>query len=406
MQPYIALALRLMQEGFAVTLAAPENFKAFVESFGVTFFGLYGNAEEIVYSDECRKIIKSVNNLASVKFMFNALSGRRNELFGSIFSFCKGVDVVIANNVGVTTVSVATEYLNLPLFILQLNPPVIETRAFPVPGMPFPDHAWLNPFSYRIFYRLLWHFAKRDIIALRKQLALPDTPVTVFEYINAKKIPIIHAYSEQLIQRPADWDSHHVVAGFITLDEQSRTNNRFDETNPELAAWIASGTKPIYVGFGSIPVPDPIKLRQMITDILEQTHERVILCQGWSFLPDMPKNDRLFIIASANHQWLFPQCKIIVIHGGIGTLTAALKAGVPVIVLSIFVDQPIWGSIITKKKLGIHLPWRKVNGKKLVKAIQVINQKPDYANRATAMAKALKQEDGAGAVVSFVKKRL
>ncbi|WP_342644621.1 glycosyltransferase [Mucilaginibacter sp. CSA2-8R] len=405
-QPYIALALRLMQEGFDVTLGAPENFKAFVESFGVTFFGLYGNAEEIIYSAECQKIIKSGNNLAFVKFLFSALSDRSGELFSGILSFCEGVDVVIANNVGATTVSVATEYLKLPLLILQLNPPVIETTAFPLPGVRIPNYARLNRLSYRLFYRLMWHFAKRDIIAFRKQLALPNAKTSVYHYINTKKIPVMHAFSEALISRPADWDNHQVVTGFITLDEQARTHNRFDATNPELVAWIKSGTKPIYIGFGSIPVPDPLKLRQMIADILEQTNERIILCQGWSILPDIPKNDRLFIIVSANHQWLFRQCKMVVSHGGIGTLTAAMKAGVPVIVISIFVDQPIWGDIITKKKLGIHLPWRKINTKKLVNAIQVINQEPDYGNRVAAVAQVLNREDGTGAVIIFMKKWL
>lgn len=405
-QPYIALALRLIDEGYEVLVAAPENFKSFVESFDVPFYGLYGNAEEILHSKECQQIIKSGNNLAFVKFLFNALSDRRSELFNDILSFCRSVDALIVNNISATTVSVAAEYLNKHMFILQLNPPTIETAAFPVPGMPFLNHRRINKISYRIFYRILGHFAKRDIDDFRKMLGLPYSKASVFQIISNRKIPIIHTFSEALIPRPHDWDSHHVVTGFITLNEKDRQYNNFDEKSTDIDKWLKCGEAPIYIGFGSIPVPDVLKLKEIINAILNQTNERIILCQGWSVLPDMPKNGRLLIVTSANHQWLFPQCKLIITHGGIGTLTAALKAGMPSIVISIFADQPIWGNIVMKKQLGIHLPWRKMTSKRLLKTMFKICHDRKFADNATAMGKKLLNEDGTAAAAKFIRDRL
>ena len=402
-QPYIALALKLTEEGYTVTLAAPENFKDFVESFNISFYPVVGNAEDIVHSPECKKIIKSGNNLAFIKFLFNSLSNRRLELFESVLGFCSLVDAIVANNIGATTVSVAAEKLNLKMIILQLNPPVIETNAFPLPGMPFPNLAWLNKLSYKLFYRIMWHFAKSDINEFRQRIGLPLSKHSVIKNMADARVPVIHAFSEELIKRPLDWKEYHLVTGFLTLDGLKRSENTFDNVSAKLSKWLAEGPKPVYIGFGSIPVPDPLKLMQAIIHLLNSTQERVLLCTGWSKIPDLPKHPNLFIVSAVNHQWLFPRCKMVVIHGGIGTLIAALTAGVPSIVVSLFVDQPIWGQLISKKGVGLHLPWRKMTPKSLVKAIKHINNNAEITNNAVLLSNKLSAEDGAGAAVRYIR---
>ncbi|NIW49113.1 MAG: glycosyltransferase, partial [Gammaproteobacteria bacterium] len=42
------------------------------------------------------------------------------------------------------------------------------------------------------------------------------------------------------------------------------------------------------------------------------------------------------------HQWLFPRMATIVHHGGAGTTAAALRAGVPSVIVPYFADQPFW----------------------------------------------------------------
>jgi sterol 3beta-glucosyltransferase len=92
-----------------------------------------------------------------------------------------------------------------------------------------------------------------------------------------------------------------------------------------------------------------------------------------------------------------------VIHGGIGTLTAALTAGVPSIIVSLFVDQPIWGQLISKKGVGLHLPWRKMTPKSLVKAVIQLNNDAQIANNAVLLSKKLSAEDGAGVAVRYIR---
>ena len=61
------------------------------------------------------------------------------------------------------------------------------------------------------------------------------------------------------------------------------------------------------------------------------------------------KHKNLFVIENINHEWLFPRCKMVIIHGGIGTIGSALKAQISMIIVSIVADQPFNGKLIEKK---------------------------------------------------------
>jgi sterol 3beta-glucosyltransferase len=128
--------------------------------------------------------------------------------------------------------------------------------------------------------------------------------------------------------------------------------------------------KPIYLGFGSIPVPDPSKFIHILGELLQGTSYRFVICQGWSHLDDLPENPRLMVVSSANHDWLFPRCQAAIIHGGVGTMAAALRAKIPVVIASIFADQPFWGKQIQTWGFGVHLPFWHWTTQKLHAAIR------------------------------------
>jgi sterol 3beta-glucosyltransferase len=43
------------------------------------------------------------------------------------------------------------------------------------------------------------------------------------------------------------------------------------------------------------------------------------------------------------HDWLLPHCSMIIHHGGAGTTSAGLRAGLPNVVVPFMADQPFWG---------------------------------------------------------------
>jgi sterol 3beta-glucosyltransferase len=401
-QPYVALALGLVKNGHEVTLAAPENFKGLVEGYGINFHALHGNAEEIIYTPECLKIIHKGNDVDFMRYLSKILTHIREPLLRDLLACAAKVDALIVNNLGANIYAAVAEKLGKKMLIVQLNPPIISTGEFAVTNLSFINWGWYNRMTYRLVNAVLWQLIKKSTVEFRKMLELPPLKRSIIRQFEDDQIPVIHAFSNELINRPADWQSHYSVVGFLTVPAGLHGKQNTIVLSPDLIQWLKQGEKPVYIGFGSIPVPDANKLGSIISHILTTTNNRIVFCEGWSHIPNLPVHPNLFVVHSTDHQWLLPQCKAAVIHGGIGTLAAVLKAGVPVIIVSIFVDQPIWGNLIAnKKKKGLHLPWSKLTADRLVNAIDLATQ-PNVVSQAALMAQNINRENGVENAVKII----
>jgi UDP:flavonoid glycosyltransferase YjiC (YdhE family) len=111
---------------------------------------------------------------------------------------------------------------------------------------------------------------------------------------------------------------------------------------------------PIYVGFGSITgINDVDAFFDKVVQAMEQSGERCILLTGWANLGANRKlSDRIHVLESVPHDWLFPQCKAVVHHGGAGTVATGLRAACPTIVLAFFADQFFWASRVVELGVG------------------------------------------------------
>ena len=73
---------------------------------------------------------------------------------------------------------------------------------------------------------------------------------------------------------------------------------------------------------------------------IDASKQRCILLTGWANLGQgRALGERIHVLESVPHDWLFPQCKAVVHHGGAGTVAAGLKAGCPTVVVAFFADQ-------------------------------------------------------------------
>lgn len=398
-QPFIALSLGLLAKGYEVTLAAPGNFKNFVEGYGIEFFPLHGDAEELVSSPECLKVISSGNNTAFVKMALKKTHDMRGPLLDDIYEVAKTADALIVVNTCVLYASAVAEKLGIKWYIVQLNPPMIPTRAFPMMMFKFPNVSWLNPLSYKLVNNVLWQAQKKDNAEFRQRLDLKPLKGTAFQDVLDKNIPMIHAFSPEFISRPADWASRHTVAGFLSmpvkpLEKPARIPEGLED-------WIKAGDKPLYIGFGSIPFPDRNLLARVIEELLAKTSTRVIYCTGWSPLMQLKAHQNLFVIDQVDHGWLMPQCSAALIHGGIGTVSGVIKAGIPAIVASIFVDQPVWGKIVAERNIGVHIPWRKLSFQTLTDAMEKCAG-PEIQNRVKEVSQILNSEDGVTTAINTI----
>jgi UDP:flavonoid glycosyltransferase YjiC (YdhE family) len=53
-----------------------------------------------------------------------------------------------------------------------------------------------------------------------------------------------------------------------------------------------------------------------------------------------------------SYSWAFSRCRAVLHHGGIGTTSECIKAGVPQVVFPIAFDQPFWGKVVERAGVG------------------------------------------------------
>lgn len=393
LQPYVALALGLKAKGHEVTISATEDFKEFVEGFNISFQPLFGNAEGMMNSAEGQSILKSENPIKLMKYYFKVLHDSREPLRKSYFTAISKVDFIIANAMTLPIVSTIAEKQNKKMAITYFMPPVVPTKEFPLGDFDFFNFSWYNKLTYKIAQGFFWKFVKKDTNEYRKELGLAELKENLISHIDKQKVLDLYCISPSLISQPKDWESHHKISGFLTVPLQVRKEHSLDKTPDELSVWLDNGSKPIYIGFGSNGVGNTEKFISIIKEVLEKTNERILFCTGWSLFDNLPAHNNLFISKYVNHETILPKCKVGIFHGGAGTLATMLRNNLPVIIVSFYTDQPTWGKIVERKKLGFHIPAKKITADKLIAAIE-LSQTEEIKDNVRAIGQLIRNERG------------
>jgi UDP:flavonoid glycosyltransferase YjiC (YdhE family) len=62
-------------------------------------------------------------------------------------------------------------------------------------------------------------------------------------------------------------------------------------------------------------------------------------------------------------------------------------------VLSVFGDQAWWGKLVDKRKIGVHIPFKKASAEKLAAAVSLALS-PDRSGNAREIGRRIRREDG------------
>ncbi|ONM18954.1 Sterol 3-beta-glucosyltransferase UGT80A2 [Zea mays] len=402
-QPFVAIGKRLQDYGHRVRLATHANFKEFVLTAGLEFFPLGGDPKILA-----EFMVKNKGFLPSGPSEIPIQRKQMKEIIFSLLPACKEpdpdtgipfkVDAIIANPPAYGHTHVA-EALKVPIHIL-FTMPWTPTSKFPHPFSRVKQPAGYR-LSYQIVDSMIW-LGIRDMINEFRKKKLKLRPVTYLSGSQGSGNDIPHGYiwSPHLVPKPKDWGPKIDVVGFCFLDLAS------NYVPPEpLVKWLQAGDKPIYVGFGSLPVQDPQKMTEIIVKALEITGQRGIINKGWGGLGTLAEpKDFVYLLDNCPHDWLFLQCKAVVHHGGAGTTAAGLKAACPTTIVPFFGDQPFWGDRVHARGLGPPpIPVDQFGLQKLVDAIKFMT-KPVVKDKAVEVAKAMESEDGVtGAVRAFLR---
>jgi UDP:flavonoid glycosyltransferase YjiC (YdhE family) len=139
----------------------------------------------------------------------------------------------------------------------------------------------------------------------------------------------------------------------------------------------------------------PEETTDLILQALAQTRQRAIILSGWGGLRKTDLPDSVLMVDSVPFSWLFPRVAAVVHHGGAGTTSAGLRAGVPSIVIPFFADQPFWGQRVAALGVGPEpIPRKRLKAERLAQAIHTAVTDQMMRRRASDLGAKIQAEDG------------
>ncbi|MBD2359075.1 glycosyltransferase family 1 protein [Tolypothrix sp. FACHB-123] len=400
-QPYIALGKGLKAAGHFVRLLTHENFAQQVSSHNLEFCPMLGNVQEIIETQEMRDLLAKGNFLAITAYTAKETERAAINWAQAGLAACQGMDLLLTGVGGLYLGISLAEKLGIPLLQAYVFP-FTPTTTFP--GVLFPQSlarfgGMVNWLSHHVIRQIMWQGSRIGDASARKQVL--NLPVASFfgpyKHINLHNYPILYGFSPSVIPKPLDWQNTHVT-GYWFLDPAA------DWTPPSaLIEFLNGGSPPIYIGFGSMGNQNPEQTAELILQALEKTQQRAILFSGWSGLHTENLPDRVYLVDSIPHSWLFKHVAAVVHHGGAGTTAAGLRAGIPTIIIPFFGDQSFWGKRVAQLGVGTEpIPRKELTSERLAQAIQQAVTNKTIRQRAANLGAKIRDEDGIANAVSVI----
>jgi UDP:flavonoid glycosyltransferase YjiC (YdhE family) len=232
--------------------------------------------------------------------------------------------------------------------------------------------------------------ARRDV------LGLPPLPLREFYGIlDARRSPLLYGYSPAVVP-PTDLGHWVHVTGYWFLDRPADW-----EPPAALTEFLAAGPPPVFVTLGRADRHRESTPTTVI-DVLARAGQRGILQLSSAFGegPDLP--DEFITTGPIPYDWLFPQVAAAVHHGGAGTTAAALRAGLPSVVVPEYADQPFWARRVYELGAGPPpIPRSGLSAERLAEAIRVVTSDASMRDRATELGARFQSEDGVARAVEI-----
>lgn len=402
-QPYVALGRGLVARGHRVTVATASRFEGFVTGHGLGFAPLSDAMLAILDTDEGRAMLENTQTAGQTLWRTVSMLPKVGPMQRQLVADCwRAADVaqpdLIVFHPKAYAAPAIAEKRGVPVVLGLLMPMVVPTASEPMMGFPDLHSPGWNRMSYRLVNRLMSVSAGKHVRRTRAEHGLPrQRRFDITRSPDGGPMPVLHAVSPSVLPRPDDWPAHARMCGYWFLDDP-------DYTPPAaLAAFLAAGPPPVYVGFGSMAGRTPARHARTVVESLERTGLRGVIATGWGGLAPGDLPDTILQIDAAPHGWLFPRMAAVVHHGGAGTTAAALRAGRPQVVVPFFGDQPWWAGKM--QALGVAPPpvqQKALTVEALTRALHSTTTDPAIAAAAGALAARLRAEDGVAQAVADI----
>ncbi|MCB1226318.1 MAG: glycosyltransferase family 1 protein [Verrucomicrobiales bacterium] len=352
--PFIALGRRLREAGHEVTLVTAQIFADAVRGAGLDFVGV-GNEAEL------ERIMRDPRIWQmgwGTKAVFEHSAGVAGEYLEAIRSVVEDdrEPARLLGSVLAFGARLAREALGLPLVTVHLQPAVMVSAYEPPLVLPALDRL-LRVLPVRVRRWLFDHgpnpldfFAGRRLRDEARHLGVRP-PRSFFREWWDSPDGVMVLFPEWWAAPQPDWPQPLLQMPFPLEDLAQDA-----VLAPEVEAFLAchEAAPPVLLTAGSANVQAQAFFAEGVAALKQLGRAGLLLTRE----PDQllqPLPPEMLAVTYAPFSQLLPRCAAMVHHGGIGTLSQALAAGVPQLVVPMAHDQP--DNARRLERLGVGFLW-------------------------------------------------
>jgi rhamnosyltransferase subunit B len=272
---------------------------------------------------------------------------------------------------------IAQEKLGLRGVTVHLSPAILRSAIDPARVPPLPvarwTPAWWNRMAYWFCDALVVDRALGPRMNdFRRKVGLEPVKRIFNGWIHSPD-RVIGLFPEWFAPPPPDWPPQTILTGFPLYDEADVT-----EVDAELEKFLSEGDKPIAFTPGSAMRHGNEFFATAVETCRILGRRGILLSRHEQHVPeDLP--GEILHVGFAPFSRLLPRCAAIVHHGGIGTSSQALAAGIPQLVIRMAFDQA--DNAARLKRLGVSetLPARQFSAGRAARLLEKILDKEHAA---------------------------
>ena len=397
--PFVWLGRVLRERGHRVTLITAVVFEDVVRATGLDFVGL-GSEEGF---DEVLRNPDVWHGWRGPEIIFRHLGESTQLLYDAIGrTVTPGRSTLLVAPGTAFGARLAREKLGLPLISVQLQP-VCYLSMYETPQLS-PPLGWVSRMPRwfkRILFRLPNPMDRGAGPGVRAACAAEGIAPPRRLYSDWFHSPDgdLALFPDWFAAPQPDWPTNLFQHSFPLEDLATE-----QAIPPALAQFLSTGTKPILFTAGSAMRHSAEFFDAAIRACVASGRRGIFATRYPDQLPaELPPDGCSVDYAPFGR--VLPHCAAIVHHGGIGTTSQALAAGVPQVVMPMAHDQPDNAARVERLGVGRTLLPPMLNAVSLASALQDLVDDPAVAHRAHELADRLRLDRGTERLLQWMTAR-
>ncbi|HKG46982.1 MAG TPA: nucleotide disphospho-sugar-binding domain-containing protein [Pyrinomonadaceae bacterium] len=401
--PYMAIALELQRRGHVPVIATMEGYREKIEAVGLQFAPV--RPDVAPPKEQGSELVEKIMEpKTGPRFLMEGLifPAVRNS-YADLLQAVEGADLLVTHPAAPAG----------PLLARKTGMPWISTvlAAFsfyssydpPVP----PYWQWtrklslLGPGVMGFFLGVMKStFKAKAVIEFRDELGLEDTGNPMFEGQHSPTL-VLALFAELFGRRQPDWPRQTQITGFCFYD-----GNQDVEIPAELLRFLDNGAPPIVFTLGSSAVWVARDFFEESIKSAKRLGRRAVLLIGDERNLPRALPEGIIALDYVPYQTLLPRACAVVHHGGVGTTSHALLAGVPTLIVPFAFDQSDNAEHARKLGTSRTLYRDKYVAPRVAGELEELLRQPSYTRRALEVSRRLKQENGPARAADLIEQVL